>query len=171
MGENMWVGVVSRLLRLWTRLSPSEQLSMLRMELEGLSCPGLEIGEKAGSGGAAAVGTDSWVGTCSWLGTCSDSCRGVWLTSISWVELAVSVGVLVVLVGVLVVGASGVQGGPLSPSPLLDVDGSCCDPEVAPPLSCPPVPETSPPVPLSRCCPSPDGWTGWEISATGGCGL
>ena len=167
----MWVGVVSRLLRLWTRLSPSEQLSMFRMELEGLSWPGLEIGEKAGSGGVAVLGTDSWVGTCSWLGTCSDSCRGVWLTSISWVELAVSVGVLVVLVGVLVVGASGVQGGPLSPSPLLDVDGSCCDPEVAPLLSCPPVPETSPPVPLSRCCPSPDGWTGWEISATGGCGL
>ena len=129
----MWVGVLNTLPPPLTRLSPSEQLSMLRMELEGLSCPGLEIGEKVGSAGAAVGGTEFWVGTCSGLGTCSDSCMGVWLTSISWVELAVSVGVLVVLVGVLVTGASDLQGGLWSPFPPSDVGGSCCGSEVAPP--------------------------------------
>ena len=86
-GENMGVGVFSRPPLLWTRLSPSELLSMLRMEPEGLSWPGLEIGEKVGSAWVAASGTGFLVGTCSGLGsrlgTCSGlgigsgSCRGV----------------------------------------------------------------------------------------------
>ena len=78
-----------------------------------------------------------------------------------------SVEALVALVGVL---ASGVQGVPLSPFPLSDVDESCCDSEAAPPLSCLVVPEISLPVPLSICCPPPEGGAGWETSATGGGG-
>ena len=87
----MGVGVFSRPPLSWTRLPPSEPSSMLRMELEGLSCPGLEMGEKAGSAWVAGSGTDflvvtcsslgfgmgSGLGTCSGLGIGSCSCMGV----------------------------------------------------------------------------------------------